>query len=82
MEPAPQSNTAPFYRSHIAIDGVDLRDVPANFHIAPSTPGTADDINVGRHTVMNDLLGRVLAVAPEGMRVSSPMRKIRGPCAA
>jgi hypothetical protein len=82
MEPAPQSNTAPLYRSHIAIEGVDLRDVPANFHIAPSKPATAEAINVGRHTVMNDLLGRVLAVASEGMRVSSPMRKIRGLCAA
>jgi len=81
MEPAPQSNTAPFYRSHIAIEGVDLRDVPANFHIAPSTPVTAD-IRVNRHTVLNDLLSRVLAVASEGMRVSSPMRKIRGLCAA
>ena len=64
MEPAPQSNNPPFDRSCIAIDGVDLRDVPANFHIAPGKPVTAD-IKVGTHTVLNYLLGRVLAVASE-----------------
>jgi hemolysin D len=67
MEPALQSNTAPFYRSRIAIDEMGLRDVPANFHVTPGTPITAD-IKVGRHTVLNYLLGRVLAVASEGMR--------------
>ena len=51
MQPAPQSNTAPFYRSRIAIDGVGLRDVPANFHVAPGMPVTAD-IKVGTHTVL------------------------------
>ena len=74
MEPVPQSNTAPFYRSRIAIDGVGLCDVSPNFHVAPGMPVTAD-IKVGR-------LGRVLAVASEGMRESSRMRRIRGPCAA
>jgi hemolysin D len=67
MQPAPQSNIAPFYRSRIAIDAVGLRDVPANFHVAPGMPVTAD-IKVGRHTVLNYLLGRMLAVASEGMR--------------
>jgi len=46
MEPALQSSTAPYYRSRIAIDGVGLRDVPANFDVAPRTPVTAD-IKVG-----------------------------------
>ena len=67
MEPAPQSNTAPFYRSRIAIDGVGLRDVPANFRVAPGMPVTAD-IKVGRHTVLNYLLGRVLSVASDLIR--------------
>ena len=67
MEPALQSSTAPFYRSRIAIDGVGPRDMPANFDVAPRPPVTAD-IKVGRHTVLNYLLGRVLAVASEGMR--------------
>jgi len=81
MEPAPQSNAAPFYRSRIAIDGVGLRDVPANFHVAPGMTVTAD-IKVGGHAVLNYLLGRVLAVASEGKRESSRVRRIRGPCAA
>ena len=63
MEPAPQSNTAPFDYSR-AIDGVGLRDMPANFHVAPGMPVTAD-IKVGTHTVLNYLLGRVFAVASE-----------------
>jgi hypothetical protein len=71
MKSSPQSNNTPFYRSCIAIDGVDLRDVPANFHIAP-----------GMHAVLNYLLGRVLAVASKGMRESSHVWRIRGPCAA
>ena len=62
MEPALQSNTAQFYRSRIAIDRVGLRGVPANFHVAPRTPVTAD-IKVGRHTVLNYLLGRAPAAA-------------------
>ena len=70
MEPAPQNSTVPFYRSRIAIDGVGLRDMPANFHVAPGMPVTAD-IKVGRHTVPNYLPGRALAVASEGMRESS-----------
>jgi len=81
MEPAPQSNIAPFYRSRIAIEGVSLRDVLANFHVAPGMPVTAD-IKVGRHTVPNYLPGRALAVASEGMRESSRVRRIKGPCAA
>jgi hemolysin D len=79
MEPAPQSNNAPFYGSSIAIDGVDLRDVPAKFDIAPGMPVMAN-IKVGRHTVLNYLLGCVLAVAAECD--SSLVRRTRGPCAA
>jgi hypothetical protein len=81
MEPAPQSNTAPFYRSYIVIDGVDLRDVSAKFHIVPDMPVMAD-IRVNRHTVLNYLLGPVLGVAAEGMPESSRVRRIRGSCAA
>ena len=81
MEPAPQSNTAPFYRSRIAIEGVDPRDVPENFHVAPGMPVTSD-VKVGRHTVLTYLLDRAPAVASEGMRESSRVRRIRGPCVA
>jgi hemolysin D len=64
---ASRIGTAPFYRSRIAIDRVGLHDVPTNFQVAPGMPVTAD-IKVGSHTVLNYLLGRVLAAASEGMR--------------
>jgi hemolysin D len=65
--PVPASSPEPFYRSRIAIDRVDLHDVPANFHVAPGMPVTAD-IKVGKLTVLGYLMGRVLAVVAEGMR--------------
>jgi hemolysin D len=65
--PVPQDSIAPFYRSRIAIDGVGLHDVPADFRLAPGMPVTAD-IKIGRHTVLGYLLGRVLSATSEGMR--------------
>jgi HlyD family secretion protein len=81
MESTPQNNTAPFYRSRIAIDGVGLRDVPANFHFAPHMRITAN-IKVGGPTVLKDLLGDVLTVASEGMPEPQRVRRVRDPCAA
>jgi hypothetical protein len=77
MEPAPQSNTAPFYRSYIVIDGVDLRDILTKSVIAPDMPLLAD-IRVNRHTVLDYLLGGMLGAAAEGIRESSRVRRIRG----
>ncbi|MBV9654960.1 MAG: HlyD family type I secretion periplasmic adaptor subunit [Acetobacteraceae bacterium] len=65
--PVPQGSTEPFFRARITIDKTDLHDVPANFHLAPGMPVTAD-IKVGKRTVLSYLLGRVLPVASEGMR--------------
>ncbi|MBV8575762.1 MAG: HlyD family type I secretion periplasmic adaptor subunit, partial [Acetobacteraceae bacterium] len=65
--PMPQNSTEPFYKSRIAIDEVKLHNLPAGFHIAPGMPVTAD-IKVGKRTVLNYLLGRVLPVVSEGMR--------------
>lgn len=65
--PLPQNTSAPFYRSRITIDSVNLHDVPAHFRLVPGMPVTAD-IKVGRHSVLGYLLGRVLSVASEGMR--------------
>jgi hemolysin D len=65
--PAPPGNATPFYRSRMAIERVNLHDVPPQFRLTPGMPVTAD-IKVGRHTVLGYLLGRVLAVASEGMR--------------
>jgi len=77
MQPAPQSSTPPFYRSCIVIDGLDLRDVTANFHIGmPVRP------DMGRHTVLNYLRARVLVVALNGIADSSHARRMRKLCAA
>ncbi len=67
---SPSSNTpssAVWYRSRIAIDRVELHDVPKNFRLMPGMPVTAD-IKVGQRTVMRYLLGRVIPLASEGMR--------------
>lgn len=65
--PLSGNSTEPFYRARIAIDSVDLHDVPPGFHVAPGMPVTAD-IKVGKRTVLGYLLGRVLPVTQEGMR--------------
>ena len=65
--PVPQGSTEPVFRARIAIDEVKLHDVPAGFHLVPGMPVTAD-IKVGKRTVLNYLLGRVLPLVSEGMR--------------
>jgi HlyD family secretion protein len=65
--PVNPNSTEPFYRARVTIDDVQLHGVPAGFHIVPGMPVTAD-IKVGKHTVLNYLMGRVLPVAMEGMR--------------
>ena len=44
-----------------------LRNVPASFRLMPGMPVTAD-VKVGKKTVLQYLLSRVLPVAHEGMR--------------
>jgi HlyD family secretion protein len=65
--PVPASGTEAYYRARIAIDRVGLHDVPAGFRVTPGMP-VAADIKVGKRTVLNYLLGRVLPLAREGMR--------------
>jgi HlyD family secretion protein len=65
--PIRANSSEPFYRARVAIDKVDLHGTPAGFHLAPGMPVTAD-IKVGKRTVLQYLLGRVLPVATEGMR--------------
>jgi len=67
MVPVPGNSAESYYRARIAIDRVDLRGTPPDFHITPGMPVTAD-IKVGTRTVLQYLLGRVLPVASEGMR--------------
>jgi hemolysin D len=59
--------TAPFYRAHITIDLVDLHNVPADFHLTPGMPVTAD-IKVGKRTMLGSLFGSFLPTMREGLR--------------
>jgi len=63
----PPTSTEPYYRARIAIDKVDLHNVPGGFHVIPGMPVTAD-IKVGKHTVLKYVLGVMLPVTREGMR--------------
>ena len=65
--PVTTTTPDPFYRARISIDSVALHDVPPEFRVTPGMPVTAD-IKVGRHTVLNYLLGMVMPVAHEAMR--------------
>ena len=57
----------PFYRARITIDRIDLRNTPKGFKITPGMPVTAD-IKVGKRTVLQYLLSRVMPAVSEGMR--------------
>jgi len=65
--PLAPGSAEPFFRSRISIDTVGLHDVPAGFRIIPGMPVTAD-IKVGKRTILDYLLSRVLPIASEGMR--------------
>jgi HlyD family secretion protein len=64
--PMPNSSDL-FYRARVAIDRVDLHGTPADFHVMPGMPVTAD-IKVGKRTVLQYLVSRVMGAATEGMR--------------
>jgi hemolysin D len=65
--PGQGSTGEPYYRARIAIDRVALHNVPAGFHLMPGMPVTAD-VKVGKRTVLEYLLERILPVTQEGMR--------------
>lgn len=65
--PLAPGSSEPFFRARITIDRLELHNVPAGFRLAPGMPVTAD-IKVGKRTMLDYLLGRVLPVAAEGMR--------------
>lgn len=65
--PLTPGSSEPFFRARITIDRLELHNVPAGFRLAPGMPVTAD-IKVGKRTMLDYLLGRVLPVAAEGMR--------------
>jgi HlyD family secretion protein len=66
--PLPNGAMVPFYfRARITIDRIDLRNTPKGFRLIPGMPVTAD-IKVGKRTVMEYLLSRVMAATSEGLR--------------
>lgn len=65
--PVPSNTLEPYYRTRVTIDKVELHGTPTGFHVVPGMPVTAD-VKVGKRTVLEYLLGRVLPVASEGMR--------------
>jgi HlyD family secretion protein len=56
-----------YFRSRISLDSIDLHDTPANFHLVPGMPVTAD-IRVGRRTLIGAILNKIVPLATEGMR--------------
>jgi HlyD family secretion protein len=55
-----------FYRARITIDQILLHDLPPGFRLTPGMPVQAD-IKVGRRTVVQYLLSRVIPATTEGM---------------
>ena len=60
-------DTEPYYRIRVSIDHMNLHDVPASFHVMSGMPVVAD-VKVGRRTVLDYLLVRVLTPLQDGMR--------------
>lgn len=56
-----------YYVGQVNINRVDLRDVPANFHLTPGLTVTAD-IKVGRRTVLSYFMSRIIPIATELLR--------------
>lgn len=56
-----------FFRARVAIDEMQLHDLPAGTRIIPGMPVTAD-VKIGTRTILNYLLSRFLPPTTEGMR--------------
>ncbi len=57
----------PYYRIRVSIDHMELHDVPSTFHVMAGMPVVAD-VKVGRRTVLDYLLVRVLTPLQDGLR--------------
>jgi HlyD family secretion protein len=68
--PIQANSREPFYRARVAIDKVDLHGTPAGLHLIPGMPVTAD-IKVGKRTILQYLLGRVLPVATASRNIGT-----------
>jgi hemolysin D len=65
--PGQQQTNEVWYRSRITLDQINLHGLPADFHLIPGMPVSAD-IKVGKQTVLRYLLGRTIPLATEAMR--------------
>jgi HlyD family secretion protein len=65
--PLSPSTADVFYRARITLDKIQLHGIPADFHLVPGMPITAD-IRVGKQTVLHYMLGRMVPLATEAMR--------------
>jgi HlyD family secretion protein len=65
--PISTSANGVFYRSRITLDQIELHNTPANFHLNPGMPVSAD-IRVGKQTILRYMLGKTIPLATEGLR--------------
>jgi hemolysin D len=56
-----------WYRARVSLDQINLHDTPVGFHLIPGMPITAD-VLVGKRTLLQYFLSRVLPITQEGMR--------------
>ncbi|MBN8890534.1 MAG: hypothetical protein BGP12_06290 [Rhodospirillales bacterium 70-18] len=56
-----------YYRARITIDSMNMHNLPAGFRTTPGMPVTGD-IKIGKRTVVQFLLSRVIPVATDSMR--------------
>lgn len=60
-------NAAMFYNARVAIDKLDMHDVPGGFKLKPGMT-VAADVRIGERTLLTYLFARVLPIGLEGMR--------------
>lgn len=65
--PLAPGSTEAFYRTRIRVEQDGLHDMPAGFQMIPGMPVTTD-IKIGKRTVLNYLLGRIMPLVTEAMR--------------
>ncbi|MEA2767687.1 MAG: rane fusion protein hemolysin, partial [Acetobacteraceae bacterium] len=56
-----------YYRARVTLDKIELHGTPANFHLVPGMPVSAD-IRIGKQTVLRYMLGKTVPLATEAMR--------------
>jgi HlyD family secretion protein len=56
-----------YYRTRLSLDEMKLHDLPSGFRLTPGMPVTGD-IKVGKRTILQYLVSRVVPATTEGMR--------------